>query len=300
MNWRLQTSLSLTLLTCAATLACSDDGAESGEAGTETAAAETGDGDGDATGDGDGDAAGDGDGDGGKDFGDCGNGILDEGEICDDGNNVTEWAPYAAEDCIDDCSMVLATCNDGVVDAGEDCDDGNEDSKDACTTSCTANDMAVHAACTVLTDGEEVPPFFNITEGDIQGCENVPALTGAEVGCNRSWEYIGNNLVYAAGGDCQLISLKCDGDPCPAGPIGDYDAVESCPEGHYLIDKTIDGGGVIPSIFSRVCLKACERDRECRWNEYDGFWDTPGEYRCSTTPQSNGNLVCQDRRNNDL
>ncbi|PRQ08787.1 hypothetical protein [Enhygromyxa salina] len=273
--------------------ACTDDG--SAEAGnTETA----GDGDGDGyPGDGDGDP---GDGDGDPDFGDCGNGVVDDGEVCDDGNNVTEYPPFAAGDCIDDCSMVLATCNDGTVDPGEDCDDGNDDSKDACTTSCTTNSMGVHAACTVFEDGMEVDPLFNISEGDIQNCDNVEPVAGTAVGCNRSWQYIGNNLVYAAGGDCQIIALECEGDLCPPGPIGDYPNVSACPEGHVLIDKVIEGGGGVPEIRSKVCLLACESDRDCRWNEADVFWDGPGEYRCKTTPLSGGARVCNDGRNNEL
>ena len=178
---------------------CGDDASGTSD-GSETGDGDgdPGDGDGDGDpGDGDGDT-GDGDGDTGPDFGDCGNGVVDMGEICDDGNNETEFAPYDASDCIDDCSMVLATCNDGVLDPGEDCDDGNADSKDQCTTSCTPNTMAVHAACTVFENGMEVTPFFNITEGDIQNCDNVELVEGAAVGCNRSWEYIGNNQVIHA------------------------------------------------------------------------------------------------------
>ncbi len=259
--------------------------------------AEVGDGDGDP-GDGDGDP---GDGDGDDPNPNCGNGVLDEGEICDDGNKVTEYPPYAAEDCIDDCSMVLATCNDGVVDPGEDCDDGNADSKDACTTSCTVNTQAVHAACTTFQEGMEVDPLFNVAEGDIQNCDAVTPVAGAELGCNRSWEYIGNNKVYAPGGDCQIISLECEGGAiCPAGPIGDYDNMAACPEGHVLVDKTIEGDAVIPTIKSKVCLLACESDRDCRWNEADSFWMGPGEYRCQTTPLSGGVEVCNDARNNEL
>jgi cysteine-rich repeat protein len=196
---------------------------------------------------------------------------------------------------------VLATCNDGAMDPGEDCDDGNADSKDQCTTSCTPNSGAVHAACTVLDEmGMEVEPFFNISEGDIQNCDNVELVTGAEVGCNRSWEYIGNNQVFAPGGDCQLISIKCDGDLCPPGPIGDFDAHESCPAGHVLINKVIEGAGAIPTIRSKVCLLACETDRDCRWNEADAYWMGPGEFRCRTTPLSGGERVCNDPRNNAL
>ena len=198
--------------------------------------------------------------------------------------------------------MILATCNDGVVDPGEDCDDGNADSRDQCTTSCTINTMAVHAACTVYQDGEEVDPLFNISEGEIQNCDALTPVAGTEVGCNRSWEYIGNNQVYAAGGDCQMIALDCDGGAvCPAGPIGDYESDIQCPAGHVLVDKTIEGDGVIvPTIKSKVCLLACESDRDCRWNEADVYWGGPGEYRCQVTPLSGGNKVCNDARNDAL
>jgi hypothetical protein len=297
----MRTTKSLALLTLlTSTLsspACSDDAGGTAD-GSETA----GDGDadaGDGDGDGDGDA-GDGDGDTGPDFGDCGNGVVDMGEICDDGNNETEYPPYDTGDCIDDCSMVLATCNDGVMDPGEDCDDGNADSKDQCTTSCTPNTMAIHAACTVFENGMEVEPLFNISQGDIQNCDNVEVVPNAAVACNRSWEYIGNNQVFAPGGDCQLMSLMCDGDLCPPGPIGDYAAHDSCPAGHVLINKVIEGGGGIPTIMSKVCLLACETDRDCRWNEADTYWMGPGEFRCQTTPLSGGERVCNDARNNAL
>lgn len=63
----------------------------------------------------------------------CGNGELDEGEECDDGNVVDTDA------CRNDC--VLPICGDMIVDEGEDCDDGNNDDTDACT------DLCVAAAC---------------------------------------------------------------------------------------------------------------------------------------------------------
>ena len=60
----------------------------------------------------------------------CGDGILDTGEFCDDGNN----------DDNDGCTSVcqLPYCGDGVVSTGEDCDDGNTDDTDLCLTSCIA------------------------------------------------------------------------------------------------------------------------------------------------------------------
>lgn len=61
--------------------------------------------------------------------GDCGNGILDPGEQCDDGNTVS------GDGCSATCQRE-PRCGDGVVDAGEQCDDGNTVSGDGCSASC--------------------------------------------------------------------------------------------------------------------------------------------------------------------
>lgn len=59
----------------------------------------------------------------------CGNGEVEEGEACDDGNTI------ATDACID---CVLAICGDGVVRIGyEQCDDGNQNSLDSCRNNCT-------------------------------------------------------------------------------------------------------------------------------------------------------------------
>ncbi|HLV66011.1 MAG TPA: DUF4215 domain-containing protein, partial [Polyangiaceae bacterium] len=93
----------------------------------------------------------------------CGNGELDEGEECDDGNrnnqdNCTNLCTKAAcgdgivalkatpaEEC-DDGNAVdndactseckAARCGDGIKQPGEACDDGNTDDDDACTSAC--------------------------------------------------------------------------------------------------------------------------------------------------------------------
>jgi len=61
----------------------------------------------------------------------CGDGIVDSEEGCDEGDGNSDDAPDA---CRTDCQP--AFCGDGVVDAGEDCDDGNDVDNDACANSC--------------------------------------------------------------------------------------------------------------------------------------------------------------------
>lgn len=59
----------------------------------------------------------------------CGNGEVDLGETCDDGNLDNSDA------CLNSC--MLATCGDGFVQVGaEVCDDGNSDNSDTCTALC--------------------------------------------------------------------------------------------------------------------------------------------------------------------
>ena len=57
-------------------------------------------------------------------FGECGNGVVDANEQCDDGNDDPE----------DGCNQCVApVCGDGKVDGNEACDDGNQIDYDGCT-----------------------------------------------------------------------------------------------------------------------------------------------------------------------
>ncbi|AKT39081.1 uncharacterized protein CMC5_032280 [Chondromyces crocatus] len=60
----------------------------------------------------------------------CGNGVLDPGEECDDGNFDDTDA------CRSTCQ--LAACGDGIVQVGEACDDGNTANGDCCSSTCQA------------------------------------------------------------------------------------------------------------------------------------------------------------------
>lgn len=60
----------------------------------------------------------------------CGDGYLDPGEQCDDGNNANG----------DGCSAICTVepvCGDGILQAGEQCDDGNTFDGDGCSANCS-------------------------------------------------------------------------------------------------------------------------------------------------------------------
>lgn len=75
----------------------------------------------------------------------CGNGDLEVGELCDDGNE------KGGDGCSADCTVVdpdflcvypgdkcqrIVTCGNGVVEGSEACDDGDEDGGDGCSANC--------------------------------------------------------------------------------------------------------------------------------------------------------------------
>ncbi|MGD8759696.1 MAG: DUF4215 domain-containing protein [Anaerolineales bacterium] len=60
----------------------------------------------------------------------CGDGRLDQGEECDDGNN------EPGDGCSPDCTLE-PYCGDGILDPGEECDDGNNQPGDGCSPDCT-------------------------------------------------------------------------------------------------------------------------------------------------------------------
>ncbi len=69
----------------------------------------------------------------------CGNGVLERGEICDDGNLTN------GDGCEASCvATPAAVCGNGIQEANEACDDGNQANNDGCEANCTQT-----PACTV-------------------------------------------------------------------------------------------------------------------------------------------------------
>ncbi len=81
----------------------------------------------------------------------CGDGVVEGGEACDDGNSVN------SDDCLETCE--LAECGDGVVHAGEEqCDDGNREDGDLCLNSCvkpTCGDGVIQKGLEQCDDGSD-------------------------------------------------------------------------------------------------------------------------------------------------
>ncbi|MFO7563535.1 MAG: fibrinogen-like YCDxxxxGGGW domain-containing protein [Enhygromyxa sp.] len=157
-----------------------DSGDGDGDSGDGDGDGDSGDGDGEP-GDGDGEP-GDGDGEPGDGDGDepqgvCGNGIIEPGEQCDDGNNSNNdgclancveascgdgFVNQGVEVCDDgvndgsyggcaaNCQALGPHCGDGQLNGPEDCDDANEDLSDGCLDNCS-----IPASCLTLLEYED-------------------------------------------------------------------------------------------------------------------------------------------------
>ena len=125
----------------------------------------------------------------------CGDGFVWAGqEVCDDGNQVS------GDGCSGDC-LSDETCGNGVVDVGEACDDGNQVSGDGCSADCLSDETCGNG----VVDVGEVCDDGNQVSGD--GCS----------GDCLSDETCGNGITDSAAGE------QCDdGNQNPANGIDDF------------------------------------------------------------------------------
>ncbi|HWO26402.1 MAG TPA: DUF4215 domain-containing protein [Kofleriaceae bacterium] len=102
----------------------------------------------------------------------CGNGVVEDGEECDDGNTSNDDA------CHNDCTLCPPTpgsCGDGVLDPGEECDDGNHTDGDGCSSLCKLPPPPPPPSGPVCGNGVVEPgeecDDGNTTDGD--GCSST-------------------------------------------------------------------------------------------------------------------------------
>jgi cysteine-rich repeat protein len=118
--------------------------------------------------------------------GQCGNGVLDAGEECDDGNDVST----------DSCNQCVATvCGNGILDGDEECDDGNPIDFDGCT------DCKVAVCGDGVREGsEECDDGNDVGFDGCTGCRFDPvACSSAGVVATVTFDYDPDQFVQIAG-----------------------------------------------------------------------------------------------------
>ncbi len=190
---------------------------------------------------------------------DCGNGSLDSGEACDDGNTT------AGDGCSASC-LVEQVCGNGNVEGTEECDDGNIADGDGCDAQCDAEDRCGND----LREGEEECDDGNVADGD--GCSATctlePGICGDGV-FNSGEQCDDGNKTPGDGCDevCNLEGSVCSngnvesGETCDDGNLTNFDGcsntcqTEECGDSVLQPGETCDDGNVISNDgCSSTCL----------------------------------------------
>jgi cysteine-rich repeat protein len=152
----------------------------------------------------------------------CGDGVrVGACERCDDGAANDDHAPDA---CRSTC--VPAHCGDGVVDTGEQCDDGNFTPCDGCSPSCTSEALVVCGdGVTVRACGEECDDGnAALLDGCTPACrlERIPGGGSPKTDCLSEWVIDNPTTVppYDKRGAINPKQSCRDGDPrCDFGGV---------------------------------------------------------------------------------
>ena len=241
---------------------------------------------------------------------DCGDGVRQETEACDDGND------DGGDGCSADCLMieegfrcptvgvscVPIVCGDARIDPPETCDDGNDDPNDGCDASCEREDgwtcPLPGVACVATECGD----------GIVAGFEQCDDGGSSAPGCSE---------------DCQLEDgFKCEtaGADCEATLCGDgmLEGTEQCDDGNVT---PFDGCGAScknePNCSGGVCQAVCgdavilpgtsEACDDGNTNDGDGCsstCDVEDGFSCDLSPVDLGSevaipVIYRDFRSND-
>jgi cysteine-rich repeat protein len=183
--------------------------------------------------------------------GECGNGRVEAGEQCDDGNTASD------DGCSATCAAEGATpprCGDGKVDLGEQCDDGNSNNTDNCQNTCKYPPLGacgngqqeVGEACDDgnTTDGDGCQQDCSLTPSNVTQCpgaRSAPLASGATCEVTRlgsAWRLF-TGMVLKDGESLQggqvLVDdkgvIQCAACDCSASPGAPEATVVSCPQG---------------------------------------------------------------------
>ena len=143
---------------------------------------------------------------------DCGNGIVDDGEVCDDGSNVGGEGGCVA------CGVVQV-CGDGVQNGTEQCDDGNTANSDGCDADCTVGFIACDITSSNCPTGTSCYPTGTEIFGNGDFCLTVGTLPeGASCGPPNACQAGLGCVPTVTGKRCSALcdeTLPCaDGDVC--------------------------------------------------------------------------------------
>jgi len=186
--------------------------------------------------------------------GDCGDGQVDGGEMCDDGNAVDEdGCPSGAKGKCE----AAARCGDGIVWKDEEsCDDGNKDGGDGCEADCTVT--LAECGNGAVEPGEACDDGNTVEE---DGCPS-----GAVGQCNGE-AACGDGFVWMGVEGCD-DGNGVEEDGCPSGGMGQCKAAATCGDGFVWAEmEGCDDGNMEDTDACPSGAGACMAEATCG----DGF-----------------------------
>ena len=205
----------------------------------------------------------------------CGNGKVETGEECDDGN------VKDGDGCSKACK--LEVCGNGVLDFGEECDDGNTADGDCCSSTCKLE----HSAACASTCGNG-----RIELGETCDKNNLGYYTGmgAETVCKLFGYQMSSSAKVSCSDTCQIV-LDCPERKCGNGSLDD---------GEFCDGNVIRNGYTCQSIFGPGSTGTLKCDNTCLHTDKSGC--TPpsncgngkvnGNERCDPNLEDESKFLC--------
>jgi cysteine-rich repeat protein len=225
----------------------------------------------------------------------CGDGIVQSGEACDDGNSrnddacvlgcnlafcgdgylhrgVEQCEPPNTSTCDATCQTIITPgCGNHVVDAGEDCDDGNNSNQDDCLNSCqqpACGDGFVHTVGTLPLeecDDGNTSPGDGCNATCLRECGNGVIDGGCSQGTVGAACHDNDNCDTALGaGDGVCVTEACDpgsASLCIPGPFECSNVCKfaSCGNAEVECDEECDLGSALNGVSGTGCSATCKR-----------------------------------------
>jgi cysteine-rich repeat protein len=209
--------------------------------------------------------------------GNCGDGILERNETCDDGN--TEGgdgcspacqieANYECKDPGQPCKN-LAVCGNGILTSDETCDDGNQDSGDGCSADC----KSIEDGWVCPVPGRKcIPECGDSKKIGVEQCDD--GNQNDNDGCSSTCQ-------VEPGYDCPTLGKPCIKSECGNGK---QEVGETCdcgtdsgnlPQGCKAVNGLFYGDG-------SGCSKTCTKEPNCL--------DSSGKTQACSTSCGDGNV----------
>lgn len=238
----------------------------------------------------------------------CGNGQLDAGEECDDGNR--KDSDGCSSQCKEEHQVVEPKCGNGKHEKGEQCDDGNKIDDDGCTNACKVVKVIVDdPVCgNSKLENDEDCDDGNVKDND--GCSHDCKYEKEEKCGDGIWtsneacEDGNTNDGDGCSHDCQIESAQCgndrkeDGEECdgtdglpstcsswkPTVSWLDGDAEPACVDCHIVAGEcssTLCGNGRVDIDEGEQCDPASIDSLFCSSYDSTKNWKEGGIPTCS-------------------